>query len=100
MVRCRYESNCSSWCFKYLTSELRLHEKICGYVYTELQDIEWEHNGFMNYDRTAKEFGYDYRMINTLDVVLLDGPPGRVLPGGSRFEIDVVTSHFSSKCTT
>ena len=39
-----------SWCFKYLTNELRLHPKICGYIYTELQDIEWEHNGFMNYD--------------------------------------------------
>ena len=86
-----------SWCFKYLTNELRLHEKICGYIYTELQDIEWEHNGFMNYDRTAKEFGYDYRILNTLDVVLLDGPPGCVAPGGSRFGIDVVTSHFSSK---
>ncbi|HES58138.1 MAG TPA: glycoside hydrolase family 2, partial [Firmicutes bacterium] len=49
-----------SWCFKYLTNELRKHDKICGYVYTELSDIEWEHNGFMNYDRTDKEFGYDF----------------------------------------
>ena len=61
-----------SWCFKYLTNELRLHQKICGYIYTELQDIEWEHNGFMNYDRTVKEFGYDYTMINALDFIVLD----------------------------
>ena len=84
-----------SWCFKFLTNELRLQEKICGYIYTELQDIEWEHNGFMNYDRTIKAFGYDYRMINALDVVLLDAPPGQTLPGGTRFEVDVVTSAFS-----
>ncbi len=32
--------------------------KIQGYVYTELDDIEWEHNGFVNYDRSLKDFGY------------------------------------------
>lgn len=84
-----------SWCFKYLTNELRLHEKICGYIYTELQDIEWEHNGFMNYDRSVKAFGYDYRMINAPDVVLIDAPPGQVLSGGDHFQADVLTSHFS-----
>ena len=49
-----------SWCFKYLTNELRKHDKICGYVYTEQSDIEWEHNGFLNYDRSEKVFGYDF----------------------------------------
>ncbi len=48
-----------SWCIHYLTQYLRRHEIICGFIYTELQDIEWEHNGLMNYDRSAKVFGYD-----------------------------------------
>jgi len=48
-----------SWGFRHLTTQLRRHAKIQGYVYTELTDIEWEHNGFANYDRTPKEFGYD-----------------------------------------
>ena len=48
-----------SWCIHYLTQLQRRHETICGYIYTELQDIEWEHNGIMNYDRTPKVFGYD-----------------------------------------
>ncbi len=48
-----------SWGFRLLTNELRRHEKIQGYIYTELTDIEWEHNGLYNYDRTRKEFGYD-----------------------------------------
>lgn len=86
-----------SWCFKYLTNELRLHEKICGYIYTELQDIEWEHNGFMNYDRTVKSFGYDYRIINAADMILIDAPPGQTLPGKSHFKASVSTSHFSDR---
>src|SRR5205823_7242284 len=47
-----------AYSFKFLTAELRRHPKICGYVYTELTDIEWEHNGLLNYDRSRKEFGY------------------------------------------
>ena len=48
-----------SWGFRDLTTLLRRQPKIQGYVYTELTDIEWEHNGFVNYDRTPKDFGYD-----------------------------------------
>ena len=86
-----------SWCFKYLTNELRIHQKICGYVYTELQDIEWEHNGFMNYDRSIKEFGYDYRDINTLDFIAIDHPPGATFKPADRFKADIYSSHFSHK---
>ena len=86
-----------AWCFKYLTNELRLHPKICGYVYTELQDIEWEHNGFMNYDRSVKEFGYDYNDINTLDFIAIDYPPGTTVAPDDIVTADIYTSHFSHK---
>ena len=89
-----------SWCFKYLTNELRLHPKICGYVYTELQDIEWEHNGFMNYDRSIKAFGYDYLDINTLDFIAIDYPPGTTVTPGEKIRADIYTSHFSHKTIT
>ena len=89
-----------SWCFKYLTNELRLHPKICGYVYTELQDIEWEHNGFMNYDRSVKAFGYDYLDINTLDFIAIDYPPGTTVTPGEKIKADIYTSHFSHKTIT
>ena len=89
-----------SWCFKYLTNELRRHPKICGYIYTELQDIEWEHNGFMNYDRSVKEFGYDYLDINTLDFVAIDYPPGTTVAPGDAIKADIYTSHFSHKTIT
>ncbi len=86
-----------AWCFKYLTNELRRHPKICGYVYTELQDIEWEHNGFMNYDRSVKEFGYDYTDINTLDFIAIDYPPGTTVTAGDNVSMDIYASHFSNK---
>ncbi|MDE0399836.1 MAG: glycoside hydrolase family 2 [Candidatus Poribacteria bacterium] len=89
-----------SWCFKYLTNELRLHPKICGYIYTELQDIEWEHNGFMNYDRSVKAFGYDYLDINTLDFIAIDYPPGATVAPGDEIKADIYASHFSHKTIT
>ena len=89
-----------SWCFKYLTNELRLHPKICGYIYTELQDIEWEHNGFMNYDRSIKSFGYDYLDINTLDFIAIDYPPGTTVAPGEKITADIYASHFSHKTIT
>jgi len=47
-----------SWGLRYLITQLRRHEQIGGYVYAKLSDIEWEHNGVVNFDRSPKEFGY------------------------------------------
>lgn len=90
-----------SWGFHFLTNELRLHEKIQGYIYTELSDIEWEHNGFYNYDRSAKEFGYDAfvpgmttRDLQGEDFVGYDGPP---IVKATAFTLPVFVSHFSAR---
>jgi len=83
-----------SWCFHFLTNELRLQEKVCGYVYTELQDIEWERNGLLNYDRMPKELGYDPRETNRADFLALDGPPCRTVRPGEAVSIPAVASHF------
>jgi len=86
-----------SWCFRYQTNELRLHERICGYVYTELTDLEWERNGVVNYDRTPKNFGYDLADINAADVLLLDGPPARRVDAGAEVCVPCVASLFSGE---
>ncbi|CAN5889750.1 hypothetical protein BH23PLA1_BH23PLA1_17830 [soil metagenome] len=93
-----------SWGFRYLTNELRKHEKIQGYIYTELTDIEWEHNGFFNYDRSPKIFGYDVFMpdmwINELqqaDFVGYDAPPAIVAKPGETISVPVFVSHFSDR---
>ncbi len=99
-----------SWCLHYLTTELRRHEKVCGYIYTELQDIEWEHNGMMDYDRSPKEFGYEelipvpsgqppfsYRDINNLDMVGIDLVPLEARQPGETMDVTTWISRFSGK---
>ncbi|CAA9236857.1 MAG: GH2 [uncultured Chloroflexi bacterium] len=93
-----------SYSFKFLTSELRRHDKICGYLYTELTDVEWEHNGFLEYDRTDKEFGYEAFVpgmtvadLNGADFVGLDAPPCRTVAPGSTFSAPVFVSHWDRR---
>ena len=93
-----------SYTFKFLTTELRRHAKICGYVYTELTDIEWEHNGFLNYDRTTKEFGYEAFLpgmtiadVNGADFVGVDAPPCQTLAPGAVWGADVFISHWDKR---
>ncbi len=90
-----------SWCFKYLTTDLRRHAQICGYVYTELTDIEWEHNGLYKYDRSCKTFGYDAFVegmtVADLNAPLfagLDCPPCQTLAPGAVFSAPVFVSHW------
>ena len=93
-----------SYTFKYLTTELRRHAKICGYVYTELTDLEWEHNGFVNYDRSAKGFGYEQAFpgmsvadLNGADFIGLDCAPCKTLLPGSAWNAPLFVSHWDKK---
>ncbi len=93
-----------SWCVKYLTNELRLHPKICGYVYTELSDIEWEHNGIVNYDRSAKEYGYDAFVpgmtvadVFAADFLCMDVEPCPRRRPGETLEVPLKFSHFGRR---
>ncbi len=93
-----------SYTFKYLTTELRRHAKICGYVYTELTDIEWEHNGFVNYDRSAKGFGYGGMFpgmsvadLNGADFIGLDCAPCVTLAPNATWSAPLFVSHWDRK---
>ncbi|MDB6032521.1 MAG: glycoside hydrolase family 2 sugar binding [Verrucomicrobiales bacterium] len=86
-----------SWSFKFLTNELRRHPQISAYIYTELADVEWEHNGFLNYDRTPKEFGYDPAVINESNTLPVDAPPISRVGLGAKLSVHVDSSHYSSK---
>jgi len=86
-----------SWSFKFLTNELRRHQQIAAYIYTELHDVEWEFNGFLNYDRTAKEFGYDPRIINESNTLPIDSPPIQRQPPGGTLRLEVASSHYSTR---
>ncbi|HEX2513406.1 MAG TPA: glycoside hydrolase family 2 TIM barrel-domain containing protein, partial [Chloroflexota bacterium] len=93
-----------SYSFKFLTTELRRHDMVCGYVYTELTDVEWEHNGFLNYDRSPKAFGYDHFVpgmtvadLNGADFVGLDCPPCHTAPPGAERAAPVFFSHWDPR---
>lgn len=86
-----------SWSFKFLTNELRRHGQLSAYIYTELTDVEWENNGFLNYDRTPKEFGYSPRLVNQGDVLPINAPPIYRVATGELIEIEVLASHFSRR---
>lgn len=86
-----------SWSFKFLTNELRRYQQISAYIYTELHDVEWEYNGFLNYDRTPKEFGYDPRFINESNTLPIDAPPIVHVKPGETVRLEVASSHFSTR---
>lgn len=86
-----------SYCLRWLTAGLRRHPQITGYVYTELTDVEWEHNGLVRYDRLPKAFPYDLRDVLGADVLLVDGAPLRTADPGATLELPVAASIFSAR---
>jgi len=93
-----------SWSLRYLITQLRRHDKIQGYAYRMLYDVEWEHNGLLNYDRSAKAFGYDgFVQQMTLadlqgdDFVGFDTPPVMESVPGGEVSLPVFVSHFSRR---
>jgi len=89
-----------SWSFKFLTNELRRYQQIAAYIYTELHDVEWEYNGFLNYDRTPKEFGYDPRFINESNTLPIDAPPIIHTAPGATVRLEIASSHFSTRAAS
>jgi hypothetical protein len=86
-----------SWSFKFLTNELRRHQQVAAYIYTELHDVEWEYNGFLNYDRTPKEFGYDPRVINESNALPINAPPAQRVGPAQPVRLEVASSHYSTR---
>ncbi len=86
-----------SWSFRFLTNELRRQGKICAYIFTELHDVEWEYNGFLRYDRTQKEFGYDPTEVNAANVLPIDAAPISRHNCGDRVLVPVASSHYARR---
>jgi len=90
-----------SWVFLFLTNLLRKHEKCVGYVYTELSDIEWEHNGFVNYDRSPKLYNYPANItvadLQGAEFPVLDCPPYQIAKAGDSVSVPVSISHWSEQ---
>lgn len=88
-----------SWGFRWLTTMLRRQGKLTGYVFTELYDVEFEYNGFLDYDRSVKDFGYPFEngpaALNAADFVGVDVPYFQLPQGTPSLTITPFVSHFA-----
>lgn len=90
-----------AWQYHYMLNEYRLHEKICGFIFTEFHDVVNEFNGYYRIDDTDKDFGYQdfcrgmsLRDLHTPDFVAVDCAPTRTVQAGEEVSTPLVLSSF------
>ena len=93
-----------AWQYHYMLNEYRLHEKICGFVFTEFHDVVNEFNGYYRIDDSDKDFGYQdlcrgmsLRDLHADDFIATDCPPMQTAEAGARVSIPLVLSSFSDR---
>lgn len=77
--------------------EMRSRPTIQGWVVTELSDIEWEANGWLDYWRQPKSFTFQLGDLNA-DLTLVALPERRTVWGGDPVCVSVWLSNISSRC--
>lgn len=85
----------TSWPMRALVNEVRARERIAGYGWVQLYDVEWELTGLETYDRRPKDFGYDVATLHAPDVLVVRGPLARHVPAGGSVDIDAALAHGS-----
>jgi len=85
------------WHLRWQTQELRRHDAVGGYIYTELCDVEHELCGVYTADRAPKDLGCDPATINAETMLVFDLVPVRpgldvVAPSGTA-AVEVRVSH-------
>ncbi|MBP3333977.1 MAG: hypothetical protein J6M35_08035 [Clostridia bacterium] len=91
-----------SWQYKYMMNEFRLHDKLCGFVFTEFHDVVNEFNGYYKIDNGDKDFGYDiYGMtlkdLHSQDYLGCDYAPMTTVKAGDEISVPLFGSSFSDK---
>ncbi|MGI6174461.1 MAG: glycoside hydrolase family 2 protein [Christensenellales bacterium] len=91
-----------AWQYRYMLNEYRLHEKICGFVFTEFHDVVNEFNGYYRIDDTDKDFGYQdfcrgmtLKDLHAPDFLAVDCAPVRTMQAGEEAKVPLVLSSFT-----
>ena len=89
-----------SWQYKYMMNEFRLHDKLCGFVFTEFHDVVNEFNGYYKIDNGDKDFGYDlYGMtlkdLHSQDYLGCDFAPMTTVKVGDEISVPLFGSSFT-----
>ena len=90
------------WQLRWQTQELRRYERVAGYIYTELYDIEHEMAGLLDYERRAKDLGgvrpSDVNAVTALVLDVVPVAPGRdLLSESGRVTVPVRLSHHGAE---
>lgn len=88
--------------YHFMLNEFRLHEKLCGFVFTEFHDVVNEFNGYYRIDSGEKDFGYQsfcrgmsISDLHAADFPAIDLPPCIKVSGGARVEVPVSVSSWT-----
>jgi hypothetical protein len=91
-----------AWHLKWQTQELRRHDRLSGYVYTELYDIEHEFAGIYRFDRGRKDLAnIEPCHVNADTVIIFDLLPRQpgidIETGDGRIAFPVRISHHGDR---
>ncbi|MER6582715.1 sugar-binding domain-containing protein [Nonomuraea sp. NPDC001023] len=91
-----------AWHLRWQTQELRRHDRLAGYVYTELYDVEHESAGLLDFERRAKDLaGVEPAHVNATTTLVLDVvpvAPGRdLLSASGEVAVPVRVSHHGGE---
>ena len=89
-----------SWQYRYMINEFRLHDKLCGFVFTEFHDVVNEFNGYYKIDNSDKDFGYDeygtgLRDLHSQDYLGADFAPMTTVRPGDLISVPMFGSSFT-----
>ncbi|MBE6560785.1 MAG: glycoside hydrolase family 2 [Ruminococcaceae bacterium] len=91
-----------SWQYKYMMNEFRLHDKLCGFVFTEFHDVVNEFNGYYKIDNGDKDFGYSeygtsLKDLHSQDYLGADFAPMTTLEPGDVATVPLFGSSFTDE---
>jgi len=93
-----------AWQYHYMMNEFRLHDKICGFIFTEFHDVVNEFNGYYRIDGGDKDFGYgDFCTDMTVadlhagDLIVTDVAPCRTVNAGEAVTTPLAISSFDDR---
>ena len=89
-----------AWQYKYMINEFRIHDLLCGFIFTEFHDVVNEFNGYYKINNDDKEFGYgDFGMgirdLHSQDYLGADFAPMTTVHPGDGIRIPMVASSFT-----
>jgi hypothetical protein len=93
-----------AWQYRYMINELRRHDKMCGFVFTEFHDVVNEYNGYYRIDGSDKDFGYDAFVpgmsladLHSPDYIVIDAPPCATVNIGQSVDVALLKSSYSDR---